>query len=81
MIKVHGNLLEENLRKLFNFEKEGLEETLSPLFWHLEGGYKEEGDIVFIGSQVEKMKGNGYKLLLGTHKREFFHNENNQLLG
>lgn len=79
MIQVLGSLLEESLRKLFSFEKEGLGETVSPLFWYLNGGYKEEGDILFIGSHMEKMKGNG--LHLQTHRRVVFHNENNHLLG
>lgn len=59
MIKILGCLLEESPRKLLNIEKEGLGETVSPLFWYLKGGYKEEGDILFIGSHMEKMKGNG----------------------
>lgn len=66
---------------MFSFEKEGLGETFPALFWYLRGGCKEDGDILLVGCHMEKMKGNGYRLLLGTHKREIFHNEKNQLLG
>lgn len=41
----------------FSFEKEGSGETFSALFCYLRGGYKEDGDILLVGSHMEKMKG------------------------
>ncbi|KAK4828431.1 hypothetical protein QYF61_026588 [Mycteria americana] len=35
------------------------------MFRYLKGGYKEDGDSLFTRSHMEKMRGNGYKLLLG----------------
>ena len=38
---------------------------LITLFQYLNAGYKEDGDSLFTRSHMEKMRGNGYKLLLG----------------
>jgi len=35
------------------------------MFQYLKAGYKKDGDCSFTRSNMEKMRGNGYKLLLG----------------
>jgi len=68
MIKGLGSLLyKERLREqgLFNLEKTRLRGHLIILFQYLKGGYKEDGDSFSTRSRMEKMRGNGYKLLLG----------------
>ena len=68
MIKGLGSLpYEERLRELdlFSLGKGRLWGDLIPMFQYLKGGYKEEGDSLLTRSHMEKMVGNGYKLLLG----------------
>ena len=68
MIKGLGSLLcEERLRKLglFSLEKSRLRGDLITMCRYLKGGYKEDGQFLFTGSHMEKMRGHGYKLLLG----------------
>ena len=36
------------------------------MFQYLKNGYKEDGDSLFTRSHLEKMRRDGYKLLLGT---------------
>ncbi|GAB0209187.1 mitochondrial enolase superfamily member 1 [Grus japonensis] len=69
MIKGLGSLpYEERLREsgLFSLEKRRLRGDLITMFQYLKGGYKEDGDSPFTRSHMEKMKGNGCKLVLGT---------------
>ena len=68
MIKGLGSLpYEERSRELglFSLEKRRLRGDLITMFQYLKGGYKEDGDSGFTRSHMEKMRGNGYKLLLG----------------
>ncbi|KAK4811726.1 hypothetical protein QYF61_005294 [Mycteria americana] len=84
MIKGLGSLpYEERLRELglFSFEKRRLGGDLITMFQSLKCGYKEDGDSLFTRSHMEKMRVNGYMLLLGRFRldtRKIFHNENNQ---
>jgi len=67
MIKRLGSLpYKERLRKLdlFSLETRRLRRDLITMFQYLNGGYKEDGDSFFTRSLMEKMRGNGYKLLL-----------------
>ncbi|KAK4815856.1 hypothetical protein QYF61_009024 [Mycteria americana] len=71
MIKGLGSLLnEERLRELclFSLEKRRLRGDLITMFQYLKGGYKEDGESLFTRSHMEKMKGKGYKLLLGRFR-------------
>ncbi|GAB0185824.1 hypothetical protein GRJ2_001047700 [Grus japonensis] len=68
MIKGLGSLpYEESLQELgsFSLEKRRLRSVLITIFQYLKGGYKEDGDSLFIRSHVEKTRGSGCKLLLG----------------
>jgi len=58
---------DERLRELdsFTLEKRRLRGDPITIFQYLKGGYKEEGDSFFTRSHTEKMRGNGYILLLG----------------
>ena len=70
MIKGLGSLPhEERLRELglFSLEKRRLRGDLLTMFQYLKSGYKEDGDCLFTRSHMEKMRGNGYKLLLGRY--------------
>ncbi|GAB0183630.1 highly reducing polyketide synthase PKS6 [Grus japonensis] len=86
MVKGLGSLpYEERLRELglFSLEKR-FRGNFITMFRYLKGGYKEDGDSLFTGSHMEKMRGNGVqvtpeKIPVG-HKRKIFHNENNQPL-
>ncbi|PKU43587.1 reverse hypothetical protein [Limosa lapponica baueri] len=67
MIKGLGShLYEERLRELglFSLEKRRLKGNLITMFQFLKGGYKEDGDSLFTRGHMEKMRSNGYKLLL-----------------
>ncbi|KAM9591203.1 uncharacterized protein ACIBXB_006092 [Morphnus guianensis] len=67
MIKGLGSLpYEERLRELglFSLEKRRLRGHLITMFQYLKGGYKEDGGSLFTRNHMEKMRGNGYKLLL-----------------
>ena len=61
-----GQPCEERLRELgfFSLEKRRLRGDLVTC-QYLKGGYREDGDSLFTRSHMEKMKGNGYMLLLG----------------
>ena len=50
---------------MFILEKRRLREDLITMLQYLKGGYKEDGDSLFTRSHMEKMRGNGYRLLLG----------------
>ena len=69
MIKGLGSLpCEERLRELdlFSLEKRRLRGDLITMFQYVKGSYKEDGDSVLTRSHMEKTRGNGYKLLLGS---------------
>ena len=71
MIKGLNSLAcEERLRELglFSLGKRRLRGDLVTMFQCLKGGYKEDGDCLFERSHMEKMRGNGYKLLLGRFR-------------
>jgi len=53
---------------LFSLEKRRLRRDLITMFHCLKSGYKEDGDSLFTRSNVEKMRGSGYKLHLGTFR-------------
>ena len=79
MIKGLGRLpYEKRLRQLglFSLEKRRLRKDLITMFQCLKCSYKEDGDFLSTRSHMEKMRGNGYKLLLGTFqldtKENFF---------
>lgn len=59
---------EERLRELglFSLEKRRLGEGLITMIQYLKGGYKEDGDSLFMRSHMEKTRSDEYKLLLGT---------------
>ncbi|KAK4829231.1 hypothetical protein QYF61_002496 [Mycteria americana] len=84
MVQGLGSLpYEERLRELglFSLEKSRLRGDLITMFQYLKGGYKEDGDSLFTRGHMEKTRGNGYKLLLGTFQldvKKIFHNENNE---
>ncbi|KAK4807417.1 hypothetical protein QYF61_001180 [Mycteria americana] len=68
MIQGLGSLpYEERLGELglFSLERGRLREDPFTMFQYLKGGYKEDEDSLFTRSHMEKMRGNGYKLLLG----------------
>ena len=58
---------EESLGELglCGLDKRRLRGERIAVFQYLKGGYKEGGDSEFTRSHTEKMRGNGYKLLLG----------------
>jgi len=67
MTKGLGSLpCEESLKELglFSLEKIRPRGDLMTMFQYLKGGYKENGGSPFTSSHMEKMRGNGYKLLL-----------------
>ena len=53
---------------LFSLEKRRLRRDRITMFRYLEGGYKEDQDSLFTMSHMEKMRGNGYKLILGRFR-------------
>jgi len=68
---------------LFSLEKSRLRGDLITIFQYLKSRYKEDGDFIFTRSHIEKVRGNGYKLLLGTFQldtRKIFHNKTSQPL-
>ena len=60
----------ERLRELglFSFEKRRLRGDLITMIQYLKGGYKEDGDSLSTRNHMEKMRGNGYRLLLGRFR-------------
>jgi len=71
MIKGLGSLpYEERLGEmgLFSFEKRKLRGDIITMFHYLKSGYKEDGGSLFTRSHMEKMRGNGYQLLLGRFR-------------
>ena len=69
MTKGLGSLpYEERLRELglFSLEKRRLRGDFITMFLYLKGGYREDGDSLFTRGYMEKTRGDGYKLLLGT---------------
>jgi len=66
IIRLGGLPYEEGPRELDLFSlEERLRGDLITMFQYLKGGYKEDGDSLFIRCHMEKRRDNGYKLLLG----------------
>ena len=53
---------------MFSLEKRRLRGDLITMFQYLKGSYKEDGDFLFTRNNMEKMRGNGYMLLLGIFR-------------
>lgn len=51
---------------MFSLGKRKLGGDLITMFEYLKCGYEEDGDSFFARIHTEKMRGNGYELLLGT---------------
>jgi len=72
LLKLWGFSLKQNLKNPKPQETHGKKEEFLPkvitMFRCLKGGYKEDGDSLLARSHMEKMRGDGDRLLLGRFR-------------